>query len=60
LPPIDTIQDGIAETATNEEEEQKQEQQPRAWNSRCWMERTAEACFEDTALHSYLNVTDGP
>jgi hypothetical protein len=57
LPPIDTTQVGIAETTTNEEEEHEQEQQSRAWNSPCWMDRTPEACFEDTALHCYLNVT---
>jgi hypothetical protein len=57
LPPIDTIQVGIAETTTNEKEEQEQEQQSRAWNSRRWMGRTPEARFEDTALHCYLNVT---
>jgi hypothetical protein len=56
LPPIDTIQDGIAETTTNEEEEREQEQQSRAWNSCCWMDRTPEACFEERALHSYPNV----
>jgi hypothetical protein len=56
LTPIDTIQDGIAETTTNEEEEGEQEQQSRVWNSRCWMDRTPEACLQDTASHSYLNV----
>ena len=34
LPPIDTIQDGIAEAAANKEEDQEQEQQSRAWDSR--------------------------
>jgi hypothetical protein len=57
LPPIDTIQDGIAESTTNEEEEQEQEQQSGAWNSRCGMDRTPEACLQDTGLHSYFNVT---
>jgi hypothetical protein len=58
LPPINTIQVGITETTTNKEEEQEQEQQSRAWNSCCWMDRTPEACFDDTALHRYLNVTE--
>src|ERR1700730_3640908 len=40
LPPIDTVQYGVAETGTNKEEDQEQEQQSWAWHTRWWPNRT--------------------
>jgi hypothetical protein len=54
LPPVDTIQHGIAEAAADEEEDQEQEQQSRAWDSRWWMDLLREGCLQDTLLHSDL------